>query len=122
MVLLNMNLSSVNVVVSLSSAVVMIAAIVYILTYIVGSFSSRSGVMSLKFVLCSLFYFFGSTIILLIGSEWVSGLARVPMDGVPYFLNVGAGALSLAALLHIGCGFLTAFMYLRGRYRWRIKP
>jgi len=106
--------------VSLISAAAMFVAIIYILTYIIGSFSSRSGVMSLKFVLFSLLYFFGSTLLFIVGSDWLSGLARVPVDGVPYFLNIGASALALAALLHICCGFLTSFMYLRGRYRARI--
>lgn len=108
-----------NVAISILSAALMMVAIIYILTYILGAFSSKSRVMSLKFVLSSLFYFFGSTIFLVVGSEWVSALARVPIDGLPFFLNVGAGALAFAALLHISCGFLAAFMYLRDRYRAR---
>jgi hypothetical protein len=121
MVLLKMDLLSLTVVVSILSAALMMVAIIYILTYVVGAFSSRSPVMSLKFVLSSLIYFFGSTIFLLIGSEWVSALARVPTDGMPFFLNVGASALAFAALLHVSCGFLAAFMYLRDRFRARPK-
>jgi hypothetical protein len=116
-----MDLFTISIGLSLLSAVVMFTAIIYIITYVIGSFSSRSGVMSLKFVLFSLLYFFGSTILLIMGSEWLAELARVPHDGLPYFLNVGAGCLALAALLHICCGSLTALMYLRGKYSVRVK-
>ena len=116
-----MDLFSISIGLSLLSAVVMFVAIIYIITYVVGSFSSRSGVMSPKFVLFSLLYFFGSTILLLLGSEWLANLARVPQDGLPYYLNVGAGCLAFAALLHICCGFLTALMYLKGKYSVRIR-
>lgn len=116
-----MDLFSISIGFSLLSAVVMFVAIIYIITYVIGSFSSRSGAMSLKFVLFSLLYFFGSTILLLMGSEWLADLARVPLDGLPYYLNVGAACLAFAALLHICCGFLAAFMYLKGRYSVRIR-
>lgn len=118
---MKMDLISLAVIVSLLSVVAMFAAVIYILTYIIGSFSSRAGVMSQKFSLFSMFYFFGSTIFFLMGSDWVSVLARTPIDGRPFFLNIGASALVLAALLHISCGLLTAFLYLRGRHRTRVK-
>jgi len=109
-----MDLLSITVAVSFLSAVMMMAAIIYTLTYILSSFSSKSGVMSPKFVLYSLLYFFGSTIFLFMGVEWLRGLARVT-DGKPFILNIAASALALNALLHILCGFLTALLYLRGR-------
>jgi hypothetical protein len=111
-----MDLLLVNVLISLASVAAMIGAIVYILTYILGSFSSKSGSMSLKFVLYTLFYFFGSTIILSIGVEWLMDLARSRAQaGTAFYLNIGASALALNAILHIFCGFLTALLYLKGR-------
>lgn len=104
-------------VLSLLSVVAMMAAIIYILTYILGSFSLKSRVISQKFVLSSLFYFFGSTIFLFMGVQWLRDLASVPLNGKPFILNIGASALVLNALLHILCGFITAFVYLRDRYR-----
>lgn len=89
----------------------MLAAIIYMLTYVLGSFSSRSGAMSLNVVVWSLLYFFGSTIFLVMGVRWLSDLARQHA----YFLNIGASALSLNALLHVACGFLTVSMYLKGQ-------
>lgn len=111
-----MDLSSINIVVSLSSAVVMMVAIVYILTYILGTFSSKSGSMSLRFVLQSLLYFFGSTIFLFMGVNWLTDVASArTQGGQAFYLNIGASALALAALLNILCGFLTAFLYVRGQ-------
>ncbi|MFQ6127063.1 MAG: hypothetical protein ACE5R6_21005 [Candidatus Heimdallarchaeota archaeon] len=114
-----MSVVSVAVVVSLLSGVIMLVAIIYMLTYIVRSFSSKSGILPTNFVLGSLFYFFGSTIFLFIGSEWLSELARVPMDGMPFFLNIGAASLMLCVILHIFCGFLVSLIYLRDKYRAR---
>jgi hypothetical protein len=92
-----MDLLLINTVVSLISAVAMFVAIIYILTYMLGSFSSRSGSMSPRVVLFSLSYFFGSTVLLFLGVEW--------------------SALAVNALLHILCGFLTAFLYLKGNFQ-----
>lgn len=114
-----MNPVSVAVAVSLLSGVVMLAAIIYMLTYILRSFSSKSGILPTRFVLGSLIYFFGSTILLFMGSEWLRDLARVPMDGTPFFLNIGAGSLLLSVILHIFCGLLVALIYLRDKYRAR---
>jgi hypothetical protein len=112
-----MDLLSIATGVSLLSAAMMLAAIVYILTYILRSFSSKSGILPARFVLWSLFYFFGSAIPLFMGSEWLSHLARVPIDGKPFFLNIGASALILNVVLHIFCGFLVVLIYLKDRYR-----
>ena len=112
-----MNTVSVAVALSLLSGVVMLVAIIYMLTYILRSFSSKSGILPGKFVLGSLVYFFGSTIFLFMGSEWLRDLARVPVDGIPFFLNIGAGSLLLSVILHIFCGSLVTLIYLRDRYR-----
>ena len=101
--------------VSLLSAVFMMLAIIYIVTYILGSFSSRSGTMSPRVVIVTLLYFFGSTTFLVYGSGWLSDLARVKINGTPFYLRIGASALALSAILHIFCGLTTAFLYLRGR-------
>jgi len=107
---------SINIVVSLSSAVVMMVAIVYILTYILGTFSSKSGSMSLRFVLQSLLYFWGSTIFLFMGVNWLTDVAiSRTHGGEVFYLNIGASALALTALLNILCGFLTVFLYVRGQ-------
>lgn len=113
--LAKMDLLFVNTAVSLLGAVVMMATIIYTITYILGSFSSKSGAMSPKFALCSFFYFFGSTVFLFMGVEWLTDVARVVRAPVsqPYFLSVGAIALGFTALLNLFCGFLTAFLYLR---------
>ena len=112
-----MELVTINILVGITSAALMFGAIIYILTYVLSAFSSKSGQISLKVVLSSISYFLGSTILLLMGSNWLSGLARVPIPGggIPYYLNIGASALALNALLHIGCSFLTAFMYVKGK-------
>ena len=110
---LKMDLLFVNTLVSLLSAVLMMVAIIYILTYILGSFSSKSGAMSLKFVLYSLLYFFGSTVFLFIGVEWLTDLPA--QAGQSFYLNIGASALALATLLHLLCGFLTVLMYVKGQ-------
>jgi len=113
---LKMDLAVVNVLVSLFSAAVMMGAIVYIVTYIIGSYSSRSGSMSLKVVLYSLFYFFGSTIPLFMGVEWLTEVALMRAQGdQSFFLNIGASALAMAALLNLLCGSLTIFLYLKGQ-------
>ena len=113
-----MDLLTLNIIVSLLSAAAMMAAVVYILVYILGSYSSKSGTMSPRLVLISLTYFFGSTVVLFIGVEWLGGLSRDywrQNPGVSVFaLNIGASALGLNALLHIICGLLTVFLYLRG--------
>jgi hypothetical protein len=75
--------------------------------------------MSLKVVLFSIIYFFGSTILIFIGVEWLRGLSEAVHVQNParyfFYLNIGASALALTALLHIFCGLLTAFLYLRGK-------
>jgi hypothetical protein len=110
------DLISINVVVSLLGAVEMMVAIVYILTYILGTYSSKSGSMSLRFVLQSLLYFWGSTIFLFMGVNWLTDVAiSRTQGGERFYLNIGASALALAALLNILCGFLTAFLYVRGQ-------
>jgi hypothetical protein len=110
------DLISINVVVSLLGAVEMMVAIVYILTYILGTYSSKSGSMSLRFVLQSLLYFWGSTIFLFMGVNWLTDVAiSRTQGGEGFYLNIGASALALAALLNILCGFLTAFLYVRGQ-------
>jgi len=114
-----MDLLLINTVISLVSVVVMLAAIIYILTYVLGSFSSKSGTMSLKSMLYSLFYFFGSTIFIFMVIGWLTGLSRTTYIQFPgryaFALNIGASALAMNGILHIFCGFLTAFLYLKGR-------
>ena len=113
---LKMDLAVMNVLLSLFSAALMMGAIIYILTYIIGSYSSRSGSMSLKVVLYSLLYFFGSTIPLFMGVEWLTEVARArTQGGQSFYLNIGASALALAALLNLICGFLTVFLYVKGQ-------
>lgn len=110
-----MDLLFVNTAVSLFSAVAMMATIIYTITYVLGSFSAKSRVMSPKFALCSLFYFFGSTVFLFMGVEWLADVARVARASAsqPYFMSVGAIALGFTALLNLFCGFLTAFLCFR---------
>jgi len=112
---LTMDPASINVLVGIASSVAMFSAIIFMLTFVLGSFSSKSRVMSPKVACGSLLYFFGSTILLFMGVEWLSDLARVPADGIPFYLNVGASVLALNAALHVFCGLLTAFIYLRRR-------
>lgn len=111
--LVKMDLVSLNIIIGIISSVTMFAAIIFMLTYVLGSFSTRSGVMSPKVAISSLVYFFGSAALLFKGVQWLSDLARVPADGFPFYLNVGASVLALNALLHVACGLLTAFIYLR---------
>jgi len=114
-----MDLLLINTVISLVSVAVMMAAIIYILTYILGSFSSKSGTMSPRFVLSSLFYFFGSSIFSLIVIEWLTGLSRTYFilhpEKYSFALNIGASALALNCALHIFCGSITALLYVKGR-------
>jgi hypothetical protein len=113
---LTMDLETLNVIVSLLSAAMMLVAIVYIFAYILGSFSSRSGAQSLRVVLFSIAYFFGTTVPIFLGVEWFTQLARERMvSGQAFFLNIGASALALSGLLHVLCGFLTIFLYVRGQ-------
>jgi len=107
----------VNVIVSIVSVVLMMAAIIFMLVYVVGTLSSKSGTLSLRLVICSLVYFFGSTILLFKGTEWVGAMARTATASggfSPFQLNIGASALGFTALLHVSCGILTAFLYLQG--------
>jgi len=110
-----MDPASIIILAGIVSSVAMLSAIVFMLTYVLGSFSIKSRVMSPKVVGGSLLYFFGSTILLFMGAQWLSDLARVPMDGIQFHLNVGAAVLALNATLHVFCGLLTAFIYLRRR-------
>lgn len=113
----SMDLIQTNVVVSLLSAALMLAAIIFILTYGIGSFSSRPGEMSRKVVLLSLCYFFGSPIFLIMGVDWLTEqvLRSTPRPGLsPFTLNIGASALGFTAVLNVFCGFITAYLYLKG--------
>jgi hypothetical protein len=115
-----MDLPMINLIISLVSAAAMFFAIVFILVYVLGSFSSRSGTMSVRFVLSSLLYFFGSTAIIFAAIEWLNGLSRdyyiQHLTGADvFYLNIGASALALNAVLNIFCGALTALMYMRGK-------
>lgn len=122
---MNMDLYALNILLSMFSAVMIIAAIVYMLYYLLGSFSSRSGaVESIRIVIFSLFYFFGSAIGLYLGVEWMTRLAYTRTAGgdVAFFLNIGASALALNAVIHFFCGFLTIFLYLRGKGYLGLHP
>jgi hypothetical protein len=108
----------INVIVSLLSAVLMFGAIIFMLIYVVGTLSSKSGTLSLRIVVGSLLYFFGSTFFLIKGVEWVSEMGRLGTPSgsfSPFQLNIGASALGFTAVLHIFCGILTAFLYLQGQ-------
>lgn len=110
-----MDFFEINILIAGLSATLMMAGIVYILYYVLGSFSSKSGAQSMRVFLFSLFYFFGSAIPILMGVEWLTQLARTRAEtGQPFFLNLGAGALGLNALVHFFCGFITILLYLRG--------
>lgn len=118
----NMDLAQINLIVSLISGGMMLGAIVYILTYVLGSFSSRSGTQSPKVVVLSVAYFFGTTVPLVLGVEWLTEVARQrTVQGQPFYLNIGASALALNALLHVSCGFLAIFLYVRGYMSQGIK-
>ena len=111
-----MDLASINLIAGILSAVMMMIALVYILTYMLGSFSSRSGSMSLRFVLLSLLYFFGTTVLLFMGVEWMTEIARLrAQGGQAFYLNIGASALALNALLHVFCGLLAISLYVKGQ-------
>lgn len=113
-----MDLIQINVVVSLFSAAMMLAAIIFIITYGVGSFSSKPGEISRKIVLLSLFYFFGSPIFLFMGVGWLTEqilIIRTQQPSLsPFSLNIGASALGFAAVLNVFCGLVTAYLYLKG--------
>lgn len=110
-----MEISTLNLLASALSAALMVLAVVYILTYILGFFSSTR-VLSPKVVLFSLSYFFGSAILLFKSVEWYYDLAHTRTQvGTSFYLNIGASALGLAAILHILCGSLTVLLYLRGQ-------
>ena len=110
-----MDTNELNVVISLLSGTMMLAAIVYIITFMLGSFSSKSGAQSIKVVFFSLLYFFGSTIPLFMGVEWLMEIARERAQGTQaFYLNIGASALALTAFLHISCGLLTIGLYVKG--------
>ncbi len=110
-----MDFITLNVLISLLSGAMMMAGIVYMITFMLGSFSSKSGAQSLKTVLLSLIYFFGSTIPLFIGVEWLMQVAIQRLQGAQsFYLNIGASAFALTALLNICCGFLTIGLYVKG--------
>jgi hypothetical protein len=110
-----MDPTTINILVGTASSVAMFVAIIFMLTYVLGSFSTKSRVMSPKVAGGSLVYFFGSTILLLIGVEWLSDLASVPADGMPFYLRVGASVLALNAALNVFCGFLVVFIFFRNK-------
>ncbi|NIU39744.1 hypothetical protein GWN65_07180 [Candidatus Bathyarchaeota archaeon] len=115
-----MDLVQINVIISILSVVMMMAAIIYLLTYSLGSFSSKSGSMSLRFVLSSLVYFFGSTVLLFMGVEWLTGIALAQTgQNIGFYLNIGAAALALTAVLNVFSGFITGLLYVRGQMSQR---
>jgi hypothetical protein len=110
-----MDIGQINIIISLLSGAMMLASIVYMITYMLGSFSSKSGAQTIKVVLLSLLYFFGSTIPLFSGVEWLMQVARDRAQGPQaFYLNIGASALALTAFLHICCGLLTTGLYVKG--------
>ncbi len=115
-----MDLAQINVIISILSVVMMMAAIIYLLTYSLGSFSSKSGSMSLRFVLSSLVYFFGSTVLLFMAVEWLTGIALAQTgQNIGFYLNIGAAALALTAVLNVFSGFITGLLYVRGQMSQR---
>jgi len=110
-----MDIGQLNVVVSLLSGTMMLVSIIYMLTFMLGSFSSKSGAQSIKVMFLSLLYFFGSTIPLFWGVEWLMEVARERALGPQaFYLNIGASALALTSFLHISCGLLTIALYVKG--------
>jgi len=110
-----MDLTQLNIVVSTLSAALMMIAIIYLLTYVLGSFSSKSGSMSLRFVASSFVFFAASSFILFKGVEWFSELARIRTETGAFYLNIGASGLALTALFYIFSGFITVALYLKGQ-------
>jgi len=107
--------NTLNAIVSWLSGAMMMASIIYTITFILGSFSSKSGAQSLKTVLLSLLYFFGSAIPLFMGVNWLMQIAIERLQGTQsFYLNVGASTFALAALLNIFCGILTVGLYVKG--------
>lgn len=74
--------------------------------------------MSRKVVLLSLCYFFGSPIFLIMGVDWLTEQVlhvSTQRPGLsPFTLNIGASALGFTAVLNVFCGFITAYLYLKG--------
>lgn len=111
-----MDLLAINILVCTLSGFLMMVAVIYMLTYIVGSIASRSGTVSLRVLLSSLIYSFGSAIFLFTGVDWFYALAHVRLQrGMPFYLYVGTSALGMTLIMHVLCGCLTAFLYLRGK-------
>lgn len=114
--LYKMEIEVLNAYVSLFAAALMMVDIVYVLIYITGSYSSRSGSMSMRVVLLSSLYFFGSAILIFLGVDWLTQVALSRAEGgASFFLNIGASAFALAGFLNILCGFITVFLYVRGQ-------
>ena len=113
--LTRMDIGQINVIINLLSGAMMLGSIIYMITFMLGSFSSKSGAQSIRTVLLSLLYFFGSTIPLFWGVEWSMEIARERALGPQaFYLNIGASGLALAAFLNICCGLLTLGLYLKG--------
>lgn len=110
-----MDPTTINILVGTASSVAMFVAIVFMLTYVVGSFSTKSRLMSPKVAGGSAVYFFGSTILLFFGMQWLNDLASVPADGLPFYLRVGAAVLALNSVLHVFCGLLVVFIFVRNK-------
>jgi len=110
-----MEIGQINVIINLLSGAMMLGSIIYMITFMLGSFSSKSGAQSIKTVLLSLLYFFGSTIPLIWGVEWSMAVARERALGPEaFYLNIGASGLALSAFLNICCGLLTIGLYVKG--------
>jgi hypothetical protein len=111
-----MDIGQINIIINLLSGAMMLGSIVYMITFMLGSFSSRSGAQSIKTVLLSLLYFFGSTIPMFYGVEWLMEVARdrAAQGSQAFYLNIGASGLALSAFLNICCGLLTIGLYVKG--------
>jgi len=110
-----MDLNQINVIINLLSGAMMLGSIVYMITFMLGSFSSKSGAQSIRTVLLSLLYFFGSMIPLFWGVEWSMEIARQRAQGQEaFYLNISASGLALAAFLNLCCGVLTIGLYVKG--------
>jgi hypothetical protein len=110
-----MDINQINVIINLLSGAMMLGSIVYMITFMLGSFSSKSGAQSIRTVLLSLLYFFGSMIPLFWGVEWSMEIARQRAQGPEaFYLNISASGLALAAFLNLCCGVLTIGLYVKG--------
>jgi hypothetical protein len=100
-----MDIVALHVLSSLVSTAVQIIATCVILYCVVNFLSLKPG-SSLKFVFVSMFYFFASVVVLIVGALMLWSISE------PSYM-VGVVALLEAALIHLVYGLLILLLYLR---------